>query len=150
MNVDQLKIPELSLRYLKAAKYVTELRSVTRAGERLNRSQTAISKAIIELESQLDVPLFDRTTSGVSPTVYGEALGQRVAMAMAEFETAGKVYDQFKKSRRDFHKNPLFSMEISYKRLAALIALYETCDYSSAAHMLGITSTSHDFRRIAS
>ena len=140
MNVDQLKIPELSLRYLKAAKCVAELRSVTRAGEQLNRSQTAISKAIIELESQLGVPLFDRTTSGVSPTVYGEALAQRVAMAMAEFEAAGRAYDQFKKSRRDFHKNPLFSMEISYKRLAALIALYETCDYSSAAHMLGITS----------
>ena len=35
MNVDQLKIPELSLRYLKAAKYVAELRSVTRAGEQL-------------------------------------------------------------------------------------------------------------------
>ena len=47
MNVEQLKIPELSLRYLKAAKYVAELRSVTRAGEQLNRSQTAISKAII-------------------------------------------------------------------------------------------------------
>ena len=105
MNVDQLKIPELSLRYLKAAKCVAELRSVTRAGEQLNRSQTAISKAIIELESQLNVPLFDRTTSGVSTTVYGEALSHRVTMAMAEFESAANIYDQFKKSRRDFHNN---------------------------------------------
>ncbi len=140
MNVEQLKIPELSLRYLKAAKYVAELRSVTRAGEQLNRSQTAISKAIIELEKQFDTPLFDRTTSGVSATVYGEALSHRVAMAMAEFETAGSIYDQFKKSRRDFRSNPLFSMEISYKRLAALIALYETCDYTGAAQLLDITS----------
>ena len=140
MNVKQLKIPELSLRYLKAAKYVTDLRSVTRAGEQLNRSQTAISKAIIELEKQFDAPLFDRTTSGVSATVYGEALSHRVAMAMTEFYTAGHVYDQFKKTRRDFRSNPLFSMDISYKRLAALIALYETCDYTAAAHILGITS----------
>ena len=140
MNVEQLKIPELSLRYLKAAKTVADLRSVTRAGEQLNRSQTAISKAIIELEKQLDAALFDRTTSGVSATVYGEALSNRIAMAMAEFETAGSIYDQFKKTRRDFRSNPLFSMEISYKRLAALIALYETCDYSGAAHILGITS----------
>lgn len=86
------------------------------------------------------MPLFDRTTSGVCTTVYGEALSHRVTMAMAEFESAASIYDQFKKSRRNFHNNPLFSMEISYKRLAALIALYETCDYSSAAHMLGITS----------
>ena len=64
----------------------------------------------------------------------------RVSMAMAEFEAAGSIYDQFKKSRRDFRSNPLFSMEISYKRLAALIALYETCDYTGAAHVLGITS----------
>ncbi len=140
MNTDQLKIPEISLRYLKAAKCVAEVRSVTRAGEQLNRSQTAISKAIIELEQKLDVPLFDRTTSGVSATVYGEALMHRVSMAMAEFEAAGSIYDQFKKSRRDFRSNPLFSMEISYKRLAALIALYETCDYTGAAHVLGITS----------
>ena len=140
MNVEQFNIPELSLRYLKAAKYAAELRSVTRAAEQLNRSQTAISKAIIELEKHFDVALFDRTTSGVSPTVFGETLSHRVNMAMAEFATAGSIYDQFKKSRRDFRSNPLFSMEISYKRLAALIALYETCDYTSAAHMLSITS----------
>lgn len=140
MKVEQLKIPKLSLRYLKAATCVAELRSVTKAGEKLNRSQTAISKAIIELERQLDVPLFDRTTSGVSTTVYGEALSYRVSMAMKEFQTAGKIYDHFKKTKNYVHKNPLFSMEISYKRLAALIALYETCDYASAGHLLGITS----------
>ena len=141
MNTAQLQIPELSLRYLKAVKCVAELRSVTRAGEQLNRSQTAISKAILELETQLEIPLFDRTASGVSTTVYGEALAHRVTMAMAEFEAAGTSYDQFKKSRRDFRTNPLFSMEISYKRLAALIALNETCDYAAAAHLLEITSS---------
>lgn len=50
MNTNQLKIRELSLRYLKAVKCVAELSGVTRAAEQLNRSQTAISKGILELE----------------------------------------------------------------------------------------------------
>ena len=139
MGVEALKISTLSLRHLKAVLHVANFRNVSRAAEKLNRSQTAITKAIGDLEQQLGVRLFDRSTTGMLPTVYGAALANRVQLAMAELEEAGFVYQQYKKDDRNIHNNPIFSMDISYKRLAAFIALYETRDFSASAKLLEVT-----------
>jgi len=139
MGTEQFGIPEVSLRHLKSALFVAEHKNVTRAANRLNRSQTAITKAISELEAALDTRLFDRSSTGMMPTVYGEALARRVALAAAEFEAAGKAYHEFKPGARNYQSIPIFSLDISYKRLAAFIALYETRDIAGAAHRLGIT-----------
>ena len=139
MVSNQFGIPAISLRHLKSALFVTEHKNVTRAANKLNRSQTAITKAISELESALDTRLFDRSSSGMMPTVYGEALAHRVKLAVAEFELAGMTYLQFKPGARNYQTIPIFSMDISYKRLAAFIAVYETRDVAGAAQSLGIT-----------
>ncbi|MEH6711278.1 LysR family transcriptional regulator [Paraglaciecola polaris] len=132
-------IPELSLRQLKAALYVADEKSVTRAAESLNRSQTAVTKALSDLEATLGVKLFDRTFAGMVPTVYGEALTNRVKQAEEEFCKAGVEYEKHKVGCRPFRAIPIFSMEISHKRLAAFVALFETHDINATASLLNIT-----------
>jgi len=134
-------IPELSLRQLKSALYVAQTRNLTRAAKLLNRSQTAITKAVSDLEETLGKALFDRSTTGMQPTVYGEAIARRVETAAREFEQAGEGYLKYMPNAKSVSTNPVFSMDISYKRVAALIALYETRNISAAALELGVTKT---------
>lgn len=139
MSTDQLGITDISLRHLKSALYVFEYRNVTRAANKLNRSQTAITKAIGELENELGCSLFDRSSTGMMPTVHGEALAHRVRLAANEFDRAGQAYQQFLPDGRSYQSIPVFSMDISYKRLAALIALFQVRDIGEAAKLLGVT-----------
>jgi len=132
-------IPVLSLRQLKSALFVAECRNVTKAAHKLNRSQTAITKAIGDLEATLGKQLFDRSSTGMMPTVHGEALVFRIKLATEEFQRAGEAYQTYKPDGRSYHSIPVFSLDISYKRLAAFIALFEMRDFASVAKSLGVT-----------
>lgn len=66
---------------------VAEQRSFRRASEVLNRSQSGVSLQIRELEGQLGVPLFHRTTRQVRLTAEGEKLLQHARRAMAEWDS---------------------------------------------------------------
>lgn len=59
------------LRLLQA---VVEWGGMAKAARHLNISQPAVSKAIATLEHALGVRLLDRTTKGVEPTIFGDAL----------------------------------------------------------------------------
>tara|TARA_R110002110_G_scaffold66978_1_gene182929 strand:- start:12136 stop:13395 length:1260 start_codon:yes stop_codon:yes gene_type:complete len=132
-------IPRISLRHLKAALFVTRSRNVTRAAKQLNRSQTAITKAINELEHTLDVRLFDRTATGMTPTVYAQTLATRIEMAANEFKQAGESYKRYNPAARHSQSIAVFTMDISYKRLAAVIALQEKRDVGLAADALQVS-----------
>jgi DNA-binding transcriptional LysR family regulator len=67
----------LRLRDLDILMAVIETGSMGKAAKRLNVSQPAVSKAIVELEDALGVQLFDRGRRGVVPTPYGLALRKR-------------------------------------------------------------------------
>lgn len=138
MSFHSLGIPEVSLRHLKAMLYVAKYRNLTKAANTLNRSQTAITKAISELEGVLGVELFDRSSTGMEPTAHGNILARRVERVAAEFNAAGETYLNYKKGGQQ-HNNPIFSMEISYKRLASVIALHDSKDIGATANILGIT-----------
>lgn len=58
--------------------------SIAGAARELNLTQPAVTKAIQELEADLDVALFERTNRGVTPTCYGNLLGTRVKTVIAE------------------------------------------------------------------
>jgi len=80
---DRLK-RRLKLRDLDILMAVIESGSMGKAASRLNISQPAISKAIVELEDALGVQLFDRGQRGVVPTPYGLALRTRSVSIFAD------------------------------------------------------------------
>src|SRR5712691_9752206 len=67
----------LKLRDLDILMAIIETGSMGKAASRLNISQPAVSKAVVELEDALGVQLVDRSRRGVAPTPYGLALGKR-------------------------------------------------------------------------
>jgi len=86
---------------LRALVTVIDLRGFTRAGERLGRSQPAISVQIKRLEDLLGVALFDRDCGGAQPTEAGElvagyarrilALNDEVVLRLSRRDTGGKL-----------------------------------------------------------
>jgi len=63
---------------------VARLQHFTRASEKLNISQPALSRAIARLEEELGVPLFERQGRTISLNRYGQIFLKRVNNAMYE------------------------------------------------------------------
>lgn len=61
-------------RYLQIFCTVAEQRSLTRAAERLNLSQPAVTRCLKALESQVGQPLYERTPQGIILTELGREL----------------------------------------------------------------------------
>ncbi|MBU2486116.1 MAG: LysR family transcriptional regulator [Alphaproteobacteria bacterium] len=61
-------------------------RSVTRTGERLGRTQSAISNSLKRLRDALDDPLFVREGAGLLPTPRAEALAPEVEQIVRQVE----------------------------------------------------------------
>ncbi len=78
----------ITLRQIEAFVAVAQLEGFTRAAERVHLTQSAISVLIRELEEQLGVRLFDRTTRAVQLTEAGKQFFPFAEKAMAELEIA--------------------------------------------------------------
>lgn len=63
-------------------------RSVTRAAQRLNLTQPAVSYALARLRQQFDDPLFVRTASGMQPTPVALMLAEPIERGMNNFDEA--------------------------------------------------------------
>src|SRR5262245_17713174 len=81
----------LKLRELHILSAVVERGSMARAAAQLRMSQPSVSEAIANLEATLRVRLLDRSTQGVEPTVYAQALLKR----------AQAVFDELQQGLRD-------------------------------------------------
>ena len=77
-------------------------RSVTRAAQRLNLSQPAVSRTLARLRQAFDDPLFVRTHRGLRPTARAEALGPPLARLLEELGAllAPPEFDPASTSRR--------------------------------------------------
>lgn len=78
----------MDLNLLRVFTVLMEERNVTRAGERLNVTQSAVSHALTKLRQSIDDPLFVRTPEGMRPTPRAIELSHDVAAALAQLETA--------------------------------------------------------------
>lgn len=79
----------ISLRQLSHALALNEHGNFGRAAEASNLSQPAFSRSVSALESALGVKLFDRTSQGVVPTAFGEAVfrhGEAILEGIGDIE----------------------------------------------------------------
>lgn len=74
----------LDPRQLRAFLAVVETGSLGMASEQLHVTQPALSRMMHRLESQLGVPLFERRTTGMELTTFGEALLPHATVLSAE------------------------------------------------------------------
>ncbi|MBS3048021.1 LysR family transcriptional regulator [Enterobacter mori] len=76
-----------SLRQLRVFVTVAQVRSFSRAGERIGLSQSAVSHSVKELELQTGVRLLDRTTREVVLTEAGQQLAARLERLLDELNS---------------------------------------------------------------
>ena len=133
------RLRSLSLRHLKAVLRVAELHNVTQAAQSLSRSQTAVTKSINEIESSLGYRLFDRSSAGITPTAHGQAFAKRLSSIKRILENANETYQGRHSRPRAIQHIPLFTMDISARRLAILIAVASTGEMKSAANEMKLT-----------
>lgn len=132
---------EIGIRQAKIFLAVADSLSVTGAAGLLNRSQTCVTKSLQELEQQLGVSLFERSSKGVSLTVFGECMLRHTREAAAALATA--VDDHVPESeKRTMRMSRLRSMDVSDRWLDAFLATAEHQDIAVAAEHLGVTSAS--------
>ena len=74
----------IKLRDLQVFQAAAETGSMAKAAAHMAITQPAVSYAISELEHAVGVPLLDRSSQGVTPTVYGRALLARSAIMFNE------------------------------------------------------------------
>src|SRR5215471_20628474 len=76
----------IRLRDLHVFLTVTQHGSMAQAAVQLGVSQPAVSGVIADLERTLGVPLFERSTRGVKPTMYARAMLDRSAAVFDELK----------------------------------------------------------------
>lgn len=97
-KMEDYVINRLKLRPLVIFDTVLQTRSVVQAAMLLNISQPAVTKAIKELENQLDTELFKRTNKGMHPTKLGEILGERIKILLAEMRYLADDINNFQQA----------------------------------------------------
>lgn len=104
-----------SLRQIECFQAVAELGSFSRAAERMNTTQPALSQAIRDLETGLGARLFDRTTRRVDLTEAGEAFAASAFVVLTELDRAvSNVQDlgQLRRGRLRIAAPPLLAAAV--------------------------------------
>src|SRR6202034_2110243 len=99
---------------------VAEARSFLRAAERLNMTQSGVSRAIAKLETRLRARLLDRTSRAVVLTDEGRSLCERVAEHLAGIGDAAAETSKSRDSVRGqlrVNVDPLFSRMVAPSKL---------------------------------
>ncbi len=86
----------IDLRKLNHALVIAEAASYARASERLHLTQSALTRSIQALESELGLQLFDRGKSGVRPTVDGEKILDRARYLLLQARAFEREVDLLK------------------------------------------------------
>lgn len=117
-------IKNVNLKLLQAFLHVASTRSFKAAACQTFRSQSALSAQIRQLENQLGVPLFHRTTRSVSLTAEGMQLHEYAGRALGEIE-AGLRKIREAADVRSGKVALACSPTIAQSRLARVLAAFE-------------------------
>src|SRR5579872_306530 len=86
--MSELHFSSLDLNLLRVFDALLEERSVTRAGDRLGLSQSAVSHSLGRLRHALGDPLFVRKSGGVEPTPRALEIGPALHAALRQLQEA--------------------------------------------------------------
>jgi len=79
---------DVRIRHLRAAVELEESILLTKAAQRLNVSQPALSKTLAEMETSIGQALFERSRAGLKPTAVGVAFIHAARTVLAELDKA--------------------------------------------------------------
>jgi len=96
----KLVVGHIKTRQLQLLAQLRQTGSVLQAAATLGMSQSAASRLLGNLESEIGAPLFERHARGVTPTVYGEAVTRRAMSALAEIARAAVEVDELARGNR--------------------------------------------------
>jgi DNA-binding transcriptional LysR family regulator len=134
------QLPQINLKLLQTFLLVAEHLSFRIAAEKLFRSQSAISAQIVQLEEQLGVSLFHRTTRNVNLTAEGRQLKEYAERALFEVEAGLRKIKETADVRRGrvaFSCSP----SIAATRLAGVLSVFEKDYPTIEVHVRELTST---------
>ena len=80
----------ISLRHLRLADAIEREGSLVRAAERLHMTQSAVTKALQEMEALTGAALFIRTSRGSAPTPFGEVIVRHARAVIAQLRHADR------------------------------------------------------------
>lgn len=84
----KLVTSRLTIRHLRMVVAIIEEGNLVRAAKRLNMTQSAVTKALQEVETLTRARLFDRTNRGVAPTLFGETLAEHARLVLTQLAHA--------------------------------------------------------------
>ncbi len=92
----------MNIVHLKYAVEIAKTKSISRAAEQLYMGQPNLSRAIRELEDNLGITIFNRTSKGISTTPDGEEFLQYAKRIIAQVDEMEELYQKGKVHRRRF------------------------------------------------
>ena len=128
----------LGPRYLKTFLAVVEKGSASKASEVLGRAQSAVTRSIHELETELGVELFERHSSGMLLTRFGNVLETRGRRALQEMDEARRLLCT-NPANPACRNSPVFDLMMGERRLQIFMALVEKRHMPSVAEMMDIS-----------
>ncbi len=126
-------------RHLRTFLAVARAGSIARAGESVPRVKSAITHAIRELESDLNVPLFERHPLGMRLTEFGHVLCARTEGIFMELDAARTAMQRTSGARRLNPNAPIFTLGIGRQRLLVFTELMKTCHMGAVARQFGVS-----------
>ena len=92
----------MNILFLKYAVEVAKAGSINKAAEKLCVSQPSLSRAIKELEKELAVVVFERTSSGITLTPDGEKLVSYGKKVLSEIDDIENMFTSSAKEKKSF------------------------------------------------
>ncbi|WP_197321077.1 LysR family transcriptional regulator [Saccharomonospora sp. NB11] len=86
---------DIGIRHLRAVVAVADAGGYTGAARALHVAQSSMSRTVLEVERQLGVSLFERTTRRVRPTADGEQFLTLARRLLTEFDTAMNHFEGY-------------------------------------------------------
>jgi LysR family transcriptional regulator of gallate degradation len=123
------------LKKLRAVQAVAETGHTVGAAACLHLSQSAVVRAVQDVEAAIALPLFERSARGMQATALGRRLSERIGRAL---QLLAQANGQPLPEPRGWHASRV-AASASHRHLQAFLALAATSHMKAAAESLGIS-----------